>query len=516
MKLSLIKKIPLYILLVGCYPVLSLYQLNITELNTVYAVRPFLVSVVIELFLFFALYLIIKNVHKAGIISVGLFIIFSSYGALYSVLRWQKIGSLTWGRHSVLIAIILILFGLFSWWIIKKSDPHLGGITQALNIISIVLVMMPLVQIGMYYAKNVDQQAKTNHDNTSSAKSKENLPDVYYIIMDSYGRADYLKQYMDYDNSDFINKLHDMGFYTVDCGLSNYSFTRLSVSTSLNMNYITALGDQYVPQNTFIDIVDLLIFNSKVVQDYKDAGYKIDAFETGFPFTELKDADHYYQPDIKPLTMSFISPFEELVIENTGVSIIADQPQIKHALGMDFPYYDKWIREHYIVDKLKEIPEEPGPKFTFVHMVTTHRPFIFQADGSVNHNVHYYYYEGEPINDKYFRDGYVDGIEYTNSFLVDVVQTILKNSKVPPVIVIQADHGIKAPGRISILNAILLPGGKDKLYKTLTPVNTFRIINNTILGKNYEILPDHSFYSDRVRSPFLLNPVDNSKACTIQ
>jgi hypothetical protein len=510
------KKIPFYVFLVGCFPVLSLYQLNITQVNTVYAVRPFLAAIVIELVLFFILNLFLKNRYKAGILSVVLFLVFSSYGALYNVLRGQKIGPFTWGRHSILLSVILILLILFAWWVFKKSDKHLEGLTQAINIIAIVLVLMPLVQVGSYWINKLKTQPQAHIVSAATMKENENKPDVYYFILDSYARADYLKQYMDYDNSDFINKLHDLGFYTVDCGYSNYSFTGLSVATSLNMNYIEALGDQFVPEQTNFDVVDPLITNSKVLQDYKDVGYKVDAFETGFPFTELKNADHYYQPDIKPLTMPFISPFEELAIENTLVSVISDQPKINHALGLDFPYYDEWVRENYIIKKVKEIPTEPGPKFTFIHLLTTHRPFIFQPDGSIMNDNRYYYYKQEPINEKFIRDGYINGMEFTNSFMMDVIQTIVKNSKVPPVIVIQGDHGTLAPGRVTILNAILLPGGKDKLYPTMTPVNTFRIVNNTVLGKNYEILPDHSFTSNRANSPFKLKPIDNSKACTIQ
>jgi len=34
----------------------------------------------------------------------------------------------------------------------------------------------------------------------------ENPPDVYYIILDSYGRADLLEMAYDYDNTEFLKR----------------------------------------------------------------------------------------------------------------------------------------------------------------------------------------------------------------------------------------------------------------------------------------------------------------------
>ena len=40
----------------------------------------------------------------------------------------------------------------------------------------------------------------------------QNPPDVYYIILDSYAREDFLKAVYDYDNLEFIKALQDRGF----------------------------------------------------------------------------------------------------------------------------------------------------------------------------------------------------------------------------------------------------------------------------------------------------------------
>ena len=45
------------------------------------------------------------------------------------------------------------------------------------------------------------------------------------------------------------------------------------------------------------------------------------------------------------------------------------------------------------------------------------------------------------------------------------------------------------------MNAYYLPGHNDKLYPTITPVNTFRLIFDTYFGGKYDMLPDISYFS---------------------
>jgi hypothetical protein len=61
------------------------------------------------------------------------------------------------------------------------------------------------------------------------------LPDVYYIVLDGYGRADVLSSIFNYDNSEFIEFLKEKGFYVGERSHSNYIETYLSLTSSLNL-----------------------------------------------------------------------------------------------------------------------------------------------------------------------------------------------------------------------------------------------------------------------------------------
>ena len=71
----------------------------------------------------------------------------------------------------------------------------------------------------------------------------ETPPDIYYIILDGYGRQDALMEDYGYDNTAFLNFLEEQGFFVADCSRSNYSQTKFSLLTSLNMDFVEELVD---------------------------------------------------------------------------------------------------------------------------------------------------------------------------------------------------------------------------------------------------------------------------------
>jgi hypothetical protein len=71
--------------------------------------------------------------------------------------------------------------------------------------------------------------------------------------------------------------------------------------------------------------------------------------------------------------------------------------------------------------------------------------------------------------------------------------------------VIQGDHGplpdiaFTGEEKMPILNAYYLPGAnaQKKLYPTITPVNTFRVILDSYFHQNLPLLKDVSYYAPK-------------------
>jgi hypothetical protein len=48
------------------------------------------------------------------------------------------------------------------------------------------------------------------------------FPDIYYVILDGYARADILDELYGYDNSRFLDYLERHGFFVAETSHSNY------------------------------------------------------------------------------------------------------------------------------------------------------------------------------------------------------------------------------------------------------------------------------------------------------
>jgi hypothetical protein len=133
---------------------------------------------------------------------------------------------------------------------------------------------------------------------TLRAPSANTSPDVYYIVLDSYTRNDTLSAHFSFDNSGFIESLESAGFYVADCSQSNYSYTTLSLASSLNFNYLQALSPSLSSESKDETDVYPLLFHNAAAYFFRQMGYRFVAFESGFSPTELVDADVYYSQGV--------------------------------------------------------------------------------------------------------------------------------------------------------------------------------------------------------------------------
>jgi hypothetical protein len=362
-----------------------------------------------------------------------------------------------------------------------RSSPSLYW----LNLLSIVLLFYPVFQIIV----NVLQQWSADRALDSSytqVLDKTNQRDIYYIILDAYGRADVLQSLLGYDNSDFLNSLRQRGFYVADCSQANYAYTEFSLTSSLNYNYI----DQLDVSHSRAERIALL--KHSAIRSFLDAnGYEIVAFPTGWAFTEWKDADLYvdYQHPVTSLT-----EFESLILDTTMFRVASDFRSSNQA---DASHKDlRRLRVFSLLENIKRLPQRDGKLFVFAHLVVPHLPYTFGPNGEVPA------FQGKNATHEEIGAAYVDQVKFVNKEVLDVIDTLIQNSEVPPVIIVQGDHGplpdlTEEPSqRLPILNAYYLPGiPTDKiLYPSISPVNSFRVVLNSYFGQDLPLLQDQSYF----------------------
>ena len=503
---------PFHPILLGIYPALALLSYNIQQITPSITIRAILVTTLSAMGLWLILRLILRNTQKSALAASWLWMLFFSYGQVYTYLEQTPVLGMLLGRHRFLAPawLLLSLAGVAWLW---RTRHSMARLTPILNAIAAVLVCFPIVQIAQSEVGEAYQafvQAAPLSAEAQSLHTDENqaLPDVYYIILDSYTRADIFEKVFAYDNSPFVQELQQMGFYVAQCSQSNYSVTELSLTSSLNMNYLDKLDERFAKNSNG----DRLLLHSFLQQSavrslLENLGYKTVAFETGFAWSELNTAAVFLKPVNQ---IGGMNAFEAMLAKTSALSILSDASlQLDKSLTPDFTYPQKLHRDRVVfaLNSLADIPEAiSGPKFVFAHIVAPHLPYVLGANGEAITTP-------DSIGGEEEKAAYRDEVIYINRQISAAVKAILQKSSTPPIIIIQGDHGQNAypkEERLAILNAYYLPNhGSQSLYPAISPVNSFRVIFNQYFGGRFDLLTDASYYSPSLEKSFDYEEVAN-------
>jgi hypothetical protein len=479
------KKFNLYPFLFSLFPILSLTAYNISQIFLRESLRPLLFSLLLVGLVFGLFYLFLRDGNRAAVGTTIVLLLFFSYGQLYSAFEGRLVFGLAPFRHRFLLPLFGILALLAVIWI-TRAKMKFDQFRYGLNLLSIFLLVYPLFTI----LSTLIQQAASDYSAKTSDTELQQLntsqPDVYYIILDAYGRQDILQQEFGFDNSGFLNALRERGFYVADCSQSNYAHTLYSLGSSLNYNYLDAIG-----VTTEAERITLLK-HGVVRSAFESLGYQTVAFPTGWSMTEWTDADIYPNYGQSFVTLT---EFETLFLDTTMLRA-----------AMDYSRSDdraerfnaaRRMRVLSLIDSLKGIPLRDGNYFIFAHLVIPHPPYSFGPNGEVTQ------INTNKASYAQISDAYLDQIIFTNQQILQVVDAILSESETPPVIIIQGDHGpppdlTNAPEiKMPILNAYYLPGlDQDRiLYPSISPVNTFRVVLSGYFGFDLPLLEDKSYFA---------------------
>ncbi|MDP3792250.1 MAG: sulfatase-like hydrolase/transferase, partial [bacterium] len=458
------------------------------------------------------------NLKTGVIVSIFIFFFFS-YGYFYEAVKSVELLSFI-SRHRYLMPLWLSLFGVGSYLLIKIKN--LNKATEFFSVFAFVLVLAPLINLGIYETQRpsiINEKLFTDKDAamlSGQLKNKNQLPDVYYLMPDGFGNIEALKEAFGYDGSEFIRSLKDKGFFVATNSRTNYPTTGRSLSSALNMDYVDSLSARIgVDVDNRGDVQKKMINDNKVMHLLKSQGYQFITFSSGWSLTNYnKNADIQFNG-------GRFDEFPMLLAQTTLLKPFFSGGKSFFAIDADA---EMRKRVSYAFDKLgNEIPRIEGPKFIFAHMPVPHPPFLFDADG------HEISKDGGDFNsrdianfdDVGYAQAYLGQLEFISKKLDETVENILLNSKTPPIIIIQSDHGPFIPEpknpdydyptestsderlRASLKNfaAYYLPKkNKAVLPNDMSPVNTFRLIFDQYFGTSYGLLKNKSYYHHPNRS----------------
>lgn len=532
------RKIPIHALIFTTGPILSLYVPNAHWVLFREVLRPLVVAIVVALLLWLAFYWLTRDSKKSSLLVSIFFVLFFSYFYVTVPIVEQAsrldlqmatnsgFGAVALSTFWLVISAAIFLGGMY---LIARSQRDFQLAQDCFNLMALVMAATmvfnwfadaPNVLRARSYRDSWHSVIDSGEHAGSDHDASDTLPDIYYIILDGYARSDVLEEVYQLDNSDFTAYLVEKGFFVADKSCSNYAQTALSLASSLNLMYLDNLEGWIGHEPRSPWYLSIMIDQSRVVELLKEHGYNTLSFSTGFSLTENHSADIRWVPP------GSVSMFENLVIRITPISVFLELPFLKSQYDLH--------RERilFALDHLPDATEIDGPTFVLAHIVAPHPPFVFGSDGEqTSHEWRLASGGGFTLDDAsdytalYGRSGYVKGyrdqLTFITSRLEQSIDEILLRSSSPPIIIVQADHGPGSmldwdhaqdsylPERMSILNAYYLPDENyDDFYPEVSPVNTFRLVLNRLMGADYELLADRSFFSTTNRPFSFLDVTD--------
>ena len=439
--------------------------------------------------IWFGLYMLWNDVAQSGIFVAALVILFFTYGHIYDALYFRENPTNIYVhstdvllRSYLTILFVWALFAVAAFMVTIARGKQAHRLTTALNAMGIVMCAFPVTTIMLnrapsitFLEQNTNSEVQPISLSTTATGYGEQLPDIYYIILDAYARADILKEHYGYDNT-FVDYLQSKDFYVAADSTTNYTTTILSLSSTLNMRYLVIPND--IRNGDFT--LQSLIKDNVLCRSLREIGYTYIVMEsiiTGVTDCgDMRIANEVNNLDVIFLKTTLIRPFLNQAVWGK-------------------PTYDNHLQR---LDALLAIPQMAEPTFIFAHFILPHEPFVFDRDG----NQIFIDITGSGAE---FNAAYLDQLIYTNVLFESAINQILNKSEVPPIIIIQGDHGPPWNGiqtltdeffaiRLPILNAYHLPnGGNEALYPSISPVNTFRVLLNYYFDGQLDTLPDESY-----------------------
>ncbi|OGC08527.1 hypothetical protein A2230_08430 [candidate division WOR-1 bacterium RIFOXYA2_FULL_36_21] len=519
------KKIIIYPFVFAVYPVLFLFFNNLGELGFFDVFPKLLFFIFIYFLLWVVLFIVLRNLNLASVISSVLFLWIFLYGSfcfLFSNLLIEYI----FIRERFLLAFwVFVLVCLFvALMIYFRRNKQLEKINYFFNVVAFVLVLGLVFNFLSYKLNNIHKRVDVNALKSVkkmnslgfifSEKSKKR--DVYYIILDAYSSDSVLKGLFGYDNSSFTNSLKKRGFYVADKSFSNYAFTLASLSSSLNMTYLDFVGRIMGQESNDISYLQEMMKNAVVEKTFAQNGYEI-----------INIGSWWKATSSTPSTASFM---DKILLDEFNMLLLESSIFHPFSIQITFP-----VLRCRVIDQFKEIEEvsnNKNPTFVFAHILSPHPPFIFNSNGSKLKLP-------KGVAGWFDHSLYVPQLRFINKKVMQLVDSLLSKSKVKPIIIIQGDHGAgylfeqdiknkptdirnkpkhmgklfsdaNLKGQMRILNAYYLPD-VEFVNTSISPVNTFRLIFNWYFGGNFQILEDKSYFSSYFRPYKFINVTEKVK-----
>jgi hypothetical protein len=487
----------LHAFLLPIFFVIHSYQQYYGLVSKTVAIKSYLTILLGTVVLFILIQALTKHVNRSLQLVTLYSLIFLFFGVVKDFLELSiHIPIIT--RYSIFLPIIIVIAILFTRLILRKTN--FGKINLFQNTLLLILIVFDCISLSTpasssLFHKNSLVKQTSFHFNSSTNCER---PDVYYLVYDCYPGTQFLKDYMQFDNSGFDLELKQNEFCVIKKPKSNYNRTAFSIASTLNFQYLQDIQDHLTPNSKNYSQALLTIRQSDVLKIFKFFDYK---------FYNLSIFDFENNPAVYKENFLTLAP-ERILMYNSLIE------RVTQDLSWNFnsPAFqrNKQVLNEYqlkkrdfnnlVIDSLLKLSFLQGtkPKFVYAHFYLPHPPFFYDANGNSN-NIQLVTDETSFRNKNLF----LSYLKYTNHKILQICNTIKKGSNNKALILLQSDHGFTdfeggPAGPETFFKNYIALFSPDKdysaLYDTISNINTFPIIFNKYFGANIPLQKDSSIF----------------------
>jgi hypothetical protein len=484
--------------LAAIYPVLHTYAGSVREADPSDVFICGTVAVVAAIALTYLLRFLSSETKRAGFAAVVIIVwsfTFSGYvrlGRMATEMALTSSATPSALHDYVLLFFWLMLLIAALWFLfrVRWSEYRMGRVYRFVKLACLFAVMVAVYQTARAHLEAPDIQAPasiwaSDHQaipETWTPNAPKDPRDVYYLIFDRYGNDAALRRFFQFDNSEFYDALEKRGFVVDRNAKTSYPMTMLSMSSTLNMLYLSSLVG--------------------TISEYAPA---VQANEVGHSFIKGGYKYHYFGNQFDPLRRSSIAQWNMKIsaMPSEFADSLVNMTPLRPLVGR---HYKRTLAMERFA-QITELAKDPELTFAYAHFLIPHPPYAFARDGSAQSEINRATRPEQEL--------YIDQLIATNRLILQMIDNILSSSAVAPIIILQADEGPylmkgdeslsreeKVAKRTGILNAILIPDDavRQRLPKPLMAINTFRFLFKEYFGAPLELLPNRVFYWEKPES----------------
>lgn len=437
-------------------------------------------SLVVSVAAFLAVAVLLRGVDPARLAAghAALGFCFFRYG---DVFRDSDHGlAIRLGAWVVLTAVAVVAVGVWSSY---------EGVRLFLVVFLAIATLIPAVSYAGYEFEQLDQgrPLAAGRAPIEVADHAVRTPDVWWLVLDGYARADALSSVHDFDNTEFVDALTDRGFQVSDDSYSSYPNTALSMSSILELDYVAttpeSLGDGVEA------ITSSFRTGGRVASALREHGYRYLYADDGvYAISQCDPSAVDVCVEARPGRIR-IGHLARTVADMTPLA------ELRQDVQPD---------PEAMVERILDDTSPDEPDFVFAHFLNPHEPMWYDDDCG---------FRSEPQHTNFGPDAYLRQLSCLNPSVIAAVDRIT-DADPEALVIIQSDHGTGFLGnwhnrnegfedwdadalaeRYATLEAMRFPDACETPSGDHTIVGTFEFVLACIEGREpVPVIPRYFFW----------------------